>query len=169
MKNKVLYILLFVLICTAFLFGCQEAPYVPDSLGSDAPGPLNNEASVNDAGLTEEGTIEENSSYSSPEDVSEYLHTYGKLPPNFITKKEAQALGWESEKGNLWDVTDKMSIGGDVFGNREKKLPASPGRKWHECDVNYNGGYRGAERIVYSDDGLIYYSPDHYNTFLQLY
>jgi guanyl-specific ribonuclease Sa len=62
-----------------------------------------------------------------------------------------------------------MSIGGDVFGNREGMLPKSDGRKWFECDINYSGGYRGAERIVYSNDGLIYYTNDHYKTFKQLY
>jgi guanyl-specific ribonuclease Sa len=116
-----------------------------------------------------ESQINSNSFYSTPEEVAEYLNIYGELPSNFITKKEAESLGWESEKGNLWEVTDKMSIGGDYFGNREKKLPTKSGRKWYECDVNYEGGFRGSERIVYSNDGLIYYTDDHYETFTQLY
>jgi hypothetical protein len=115
------------------------------------------------------GSIAEDGSYSTPEEVAKYIHTYGKLPMNYITKKEAAALGWESSEGNLWEVTDKMSIGGDVFGNREGRLPKAGGRKWYECDVNYNGGYRGSERILYSNDGLIYYTGDHYETFTQLY
>lgn len=98
-----------------------------------------------------------------------YLYTYDKLPNNFIRKGEASELGWESNKANLWDVTDKMSIGGDKFGNREGLLPKKDGRQYYECDIDYEGGYRGAERIVYSNDGLIYYTADHYDSFELLY
>lgn len=113
--------------------------------------------------------IDEDGYYTSKEDVGLYIHTYDKLPDNFITKKEASKLGWESNKGNLWEVTDQMSIGGDRFGNREGNLPKKDGRQYFEADINYEGGYRGAERIVYSDDGLIYYTEDHYDTFTLLY
>ena len=101
--------------------------------------------------------------------VAKYIHTYNKLPSNYITKKEASKLGWESDEGNLWEVTDKMSIGGDKFGNKEGLLPKKEGRIYYECDVNYEGGYRGAERIVFSNDGLIFYTDDHYESFTQLY
>ena len=113
--------------------------------------------------------VEEDGIYSTPELVAAYIHTFNKLPSNFITKKEAEQLGWVSSKGNLWDVTDEMSIGGDKFGNREGLLPKKNGRQWYECDVNYYGGYRGSERILYSNDGLIYYTDDHYESFTQLY
>ena len=119
--------------------------------------------------IEEENIIEEDGYFTSKEDVSLYLDTYGHLPENFITKKEAMALGWESNKGNLWDVTEKKSIGGDRFGNREGKLPREEGRNYFECDIDYEGGYRGSKRIVYSDDGLIYYTDDHYDTFTLLY
>ena len=105
----------------------------------------------------------------SKEDVALYLHTYGHLPDNFITKDEAFDLGWDSREGNLWDVADGMVIGGDRFGNYEEQLPKERGRTYYECDVNYDGGYRGGERIVFSSDGLIYYTADHYKTFEQLY
>ena len=117
----------------------------------------------------EEPLIDENETYTDPYQVAEYIHTYDQLPSNYLTKKEASNLGWESDKGNLWDVTDEMSIGGDKFGNREGLLPKSDGRQYYECDVNYEGGYRGAERIVFSNDGLIFYTDDHYNSFTQLY
>ena len=107
--------------------------------------------------------------YSSKEDVSLYIHTYDKLPKNFITKKEAVKLGWQSSKGNLWEVSDKMSIGGDRFGNREKRLPEEKGRQYFEADIDYNGGFRGSKRLVFSDDGLIYYTDDHYDSFTLLY
>lgn len=113
--------------------------------------------------------IDEDGSYTSKEDVALYIHTYEKLPENFITKRQAGELGWKSSEGNLWDVTDKMSIGGDKFGNREKLLPVKQGRQYYECDINYEGKYRGAERLVFSEDGLIYYTSDHYNSFELLY
>ncbi|MDD6188418.1 MAG: ribonuclease domain-containing protein [Clostridiales bacterium] len=113
--------------------------------------------------------IDEDGWYDTPEDVAEYIHTYGRLPGNFITKSEAQELGWVSSEGNLWDVAYGMSIGGDRFGNREGLLPDAEGRRWYECDVNYSGGYRGGERIVFSSDGLVYYTADHYESFEQLY
>ena len=118
---------------------------------------------------TEKISVEKDGSYTTPEDMAEYIHTFGTLPDNFITKSEAQALGWESSKGNLWDVAPGMSIGGDHFGNYEGLLPKAEGRKYTECDVNYSGGYRGSERIIFSNDGLIFYTDDHYESFTQLY
>ena len=114
-------------------------------------------------------TIVEDGHYTSKEDVALYIYTYDKLPDNYISKSEARDLGWDSSAGNLWDVTDEKSIGGDKFGNREGLLPSKDGRHFFECDINYQGGYRGSERIVYSNDGLIFYTPDHYETFEQLY
>ena len=107
--------------------------------------------------------------YSTPEEVAAYLNEFHELPPNYITKSEAMDMGWESSEGNLYEVTGGLSIGGDYFSNYQKALPTAHGRKYYECDVNYYGGYRGAERLVYSNDGLIYYTGDHYNTFTLLY
>ncbi|MCM1055404.1 MAG: hypothetical protein NC394_07780 [Bacteroides sp.] len=114
-------------------------------------------------------SVEKNGSYTAPEDVAEYIHTFGTLPDNFITKSEAKELGWDSSKGNLWDVAEGKSIGGDYFGNYEGLLPKADGRRYTECDVNYGGGYRGGERIIFSNDGLIFYTDDHYQTFTQIY
>ncbi|SEI80324.1 ribonuclease [Alkalibacterium gilvum] len=114
-------------------------------------------------------TIEEDGYYSTPEDVALYLHTYDELPNNYLTKDEARELGWKASEGNLWEVTEEMLIGGDYFGNREGLLPEEDGRDYFEADVNYDGGYRGAERLVYSNDGLIYYTDDHYDSFQQLF
>ena len=107
--------------------------------------------------------------YTSPDDVAAYINAYQKLPDHYITKREAAEKGWDASLGNLWDVTDQMSIGGDRFGNREKLLPDLDGRIWYECDVNYFGGFRGPERLVYSNDGLVYYTQDHYQSFTRLY
>ena len=116
-----------------------------------------------------EPVLSEDGTYTSKEDVAFYLHTYGHLPSNFITKKEAQSRGWEASKGNLHKVAPGMSIGGDRFGNREGLLPEQKGRQYYECDIDYEGGSRNAKRIVYSDDGLIFYTDDHYASFEQLY
>ncbi len=111
-------------------------------------------------------SVEKDGSYTTPEDVAAYIHTFGTLPGNFITKKQAQKLGWVSSEGNLWDVAPGKSIGGDYFGNREGLLPDGD---YRECDVNYEGGFRQAERLIYGTDGSVYYTNDHYKTFTQLY
>lgn len=107
--------------------------------------------------------------YTSKEDVSLYIHLYGELPDNFITKKEATKLGWNNKEGNLWEVAPGKSIGGDYFGNYEGLLPEDDDRDYFECDIDYEGGYRNAKRIIYSNDGLIYYTEDHYESFELLY
>ena len=117
----------------------------------------------------ETAPIAEDGAYTSKDDVALYIHTYGRLPSNFLTKKDAQARGWESSKGNLQTVAPGMSIGGDRFGNREGLLPDKKGRQYYECDIDYEGGRRNAKRIVFSDDGLIFYTDDHYVSFEQLY
>lgn len=113
--------------------------------------------------------IHENGEYTSPDDVALYIHTYGRLPVNYVTKSEAKKAGWVSSEGNLADVLPGKSIGGDVFSNYQKLLPTAKGRSWFECDVNYYGGFRGAERLLFSSDGLIFYTDDHYETAEQLY
>lgn len=113
--------------------------------------------------------IEKDGSYTTKEDVSLYLITYGKLPKNFVTKKEAREMGWKAGKGNLQKVCKGCSIGGDVFTNSQKVLPRKKGRVYYECDINYYGGYRGKERLIFSNDGLIYYTDDHYRSFELLY
>lgn len=114
-------------------------------------------------------TLEESGSYTSKEDVAAYIHQFGHLPDNFVTKKEAKNAGWVSSKGNLSEAAPGKSIGGDRFGNYEGILPEKEGRQYYECDIDSDGGYRGAKRIIYSDDGLVYYTEDHYETFELLY
>ena len=112
--------------------------------------------------------IPEDGWYYSAEDVALYLNTYDCLPENFITKDEAEKLGWDG--GSLEEYAPGYAIGGDSFGNYEELLPEAPGRDYYECDINTDGAdSRGAERIVYSDDGLIYYTDDHYESFTLLY
>ena len=113
--------------------------------------------------------LDEHGSYTSKDAVAAYIHTYGHLPDNYITKRDAEELGWNSKEGNLWEVAPGKSIGGSKFGNYEGLLPEKKGRKYFECDIDYEGGYRGAKRIIYSNDGLIFYTDDHYESFEQLY
>lgn len=112
--------------------------------------------------------VEESGTYTSMEEVAVYLSVYGRLPDNYMTKREAQALGWDNRAGNLGEVAPGKSIGGDRFGNYEGTLPDAKGRTWTECDIDSDGGYRNGLRIVFSSDGLIYYSDDHYTTFTQV-
>ena len=114
-------------------------------------------------------TVEEDETYTSKEEVALYIHLFNHLPDNFITKNEAKDLGWVSSEGNLDEVAPGKSIGGDRFGNYEGQLPEKKGRKYFECDIDYEGGYRDSKRIVFSSDGLVYYTEDHYETFEKLY
>ena len=112
--------------------------------------------------------IDEDGVYTSKVDVALYLHTYGHLPSNFITKKEAEKLGWSG--GSLEPYAPGKCIGGSHFGNYEGILPEKDGRSYTECDIDTLGAdKRGAKRIVFSNDGLIYYTEDHYETFELLY
>jgi len=112
--------------------------------------------------------IDEDGHYTTRDDVALYIHTYGRLPSNFMTKKEAEALGWEG--GSLEPYAPGMCIGGNRFGNYEGLLPEKDGRSYTECDIDTLGKEkRGAKRIVFSNDGLIYYTDDHYESFTLLY
>ena len=96
-----------------------------------------------------------------------YLEEYNELPPNYITKSEAQALGWEG--GSVEKYKEGAAIGGDTFGNREGLLPAADGRKYTECDIDtYGYSSRGSRRLVFSNDGLYFYTSNHYESFSEV-
>lgn len=162
MKKKKLFgsLLAIAVLLLASFFGVPGA--------EEANVPSNEEivaAQVMDDGST---LITADGVYTSKEDVALYIHTYGCLPDNFITKDEARNLGWEG--GGLDDYAYGMCIGGDRFGNYEGLLPDADGRKWTECDIGtLHADSRGAKRIVFSNDGLIYYTDDHYESFELLY
>lgn len=112
--------------------------------------------------------VTESGTYTSKDDVALYIHKYGHLPDNFITKTEARELGWTG--GSLEPYASGKCIGGDHYGNYEENLAVKDGRTYTECDIDTLGASsRGAERIVFSNDGLIYYTDDHYETFTLLY
>ena len=123
---------------------------------------------LTEAPIQDEALLDRNGSYTSQEDVALYIHQYGCLPNNFITKNEARNLGWKS--GSLENYAPGKCIGGDRFGNYEGLLPKAPGRTYTECDIDTLGAKsRGAKRIVFSNDGLVYYTDDHYESFTLLY
>ena len=139
-----------------------ELPADPAAAKPDATAP------PKEAEAEEKPFVVEDGEYSDKEHVAAYLRAFGRLPSNYITKNEAQALGWVSSQGNLWQVAPGKSIGGDRFGNYEGQLPTAKGRKYFECDIDFDGKYRNAKRIIFSSDGLIFYTEDHYTTFEEM-
>lgn len=138
----------------------QDAQDAQNAPSEDADTPSDDDASA--------PQIDEDGAYTTRDDVALYIHTYGHLPDNFITKKEAQALGWPG--GSLEPYAPGKCIGGSRFGNYEGLLPEADGRTYTECDIDTLGAdSRGAKRIVFSNDGLIYYTEDHHETFELLY
>lgn len=185
-KKNLRMLLAFLLLTVFLLTGCAaetEGP-APDTdnatvesetdnpempVDDETPEPTQPPEIVEDSLNNFTDSIAEDGTYTSKEDVAAYIYEYGHLPSNFITKKEAKALGWVSSEGNLDEVAPGMSIGGDYFGNYEGNLPEADGRDYYECDIDFDGTYRNSKRIVYSNDGLIYYTEDHYETFELLY
>ena len=162
-------LLLALLMLVLSLCGCISDPAEPAPVESAQVGsaPVESAPAEVETDSPEE-VIDEYGSYTTKEDVALYIHTYGCLPQNFITKDQARQAGWSG--GSLEPYCPGMCIGGDRFGNREGLLPKAEGRTWTECDINTLGaGSRGAERIVFSNDGLIYYTGDHYESFTLLY
>jgi guanyl-specific ribonuclease Sa len=113
-------------------------------------------------------SLDKSGLYTTKEDVALYIHLYKRLPDNFISKNEARALGWQG--GGLQEIAPGKCIGGDRFGNYEGLLPKKQGRTYTECDIDTLGASsRGAKRLVFSNDGLVFYTDDHYASFELLY
>lgn len=151
---------LFLILALLFSFsGCRfEGTALPD-----VP-----ETSVQTQPTETEALLDENGTYDTKEDVALYIHQYGKLPSNFMTKSEAKSQGWRG--GALSNTLPGKCIGGDLFQNREGLLPKKEGRQYYECDIGtLSSTARGAQRIVFSNDGLVYYTADHYESFELMY
>lgn len=161
---------LLALVMLFSLVGCgtdapvQDETNLPQQEQQDVQNAPSEDADMPD----ETAQIDEDGSYTTKDDVALYIHTYGHLPDNFITKKDAQALGWPG--GSLEPYAPGKCIGGSRFGNYEGLLPEADGRTYTECDIDTLGAdSRRAKRIVFSNDGLIYYTEDHYKSFELLY
>lgn len=168
MKKKLpVLIMLFALLAGLLFFG-RPKPEIPAEPVPSAP-PITEPTAVpvtepSTAPVT--ATVQEDGVYDTKDEVAEYIHIYGHLPSNYMTKKEARKRGWDG--GALHLTIEGMCIGGDVFGNYEGILPED--HTYYECDIDtLTRKKRGEKRIVYSEDGLIFYTEDHYETFEQLY
>ncbi len=160
--TKLLMLILILVSMIGLLTSCDihEGDILP-------PQPTEGTSSVEDPSESPV-VLDESGSYTTKEDVALYLHIYSRLPDNFITKSEARKLGWSG--GGLEKYAPGKCIGGDRFGNYEGLLPEKKGRRFTECDIDTLGkSSRGAKRIVFSNDGLIYYTDDHYESFTLLY
>ncbi len=167
--------ILIALLIVGWLNGRNNAQTTPTPSFSDEPAQLAilpQQETPNAATPTPDDALEpeidEDGKYDSKEDVALYIHTFGRLPSNYVTKETARKAGWEG--GSLEKYFPGCSIGGDVFGNMEGLLPKKRSRTYYECDIDTAGKKaRGAKRIVFSDDGLIYYTDDHFESFVLLY
>ena len=181
MKNKIKqwWLLLFGALMTATLLGCANVPNggevptpTPTHTVTPTVTPTNTPTPEPTATPTPTPTptpaIDKDGWFYDAENVALYIHTYGRLPENYITKSEAKELGWRS--GSVERVAPGYAIGGDFFQNREGLLPKADGRQYYECDIDTDGGRsRGTRRIVFSNDGLVYFTEDHYRSFTLMY
>ena len=173
-------VLSLTLILLLLLLGCAprpvqselvELPLLTDAPAASVPAPAATDAPASTDAPTAaptESPVQYGENYDDGDRVALYLHLFGELPPHFITKEEARKLGWNG--GEVEDFLPGAAIGGDYFGNYEGLLPNKKGRKYYECDIGTVGKRsRGAQRIIFSSDGLIYYTGDHYESFTLLY
>jgi hypothetical protein len=151
-------------ICLGLLFG-MSVMYIYNNFIADK-----NPVSANTT--VEYGKINENSGNTSQQSIDQlteektvinYVKKNHQLPDYYITKNEARKQGWNPSKGNLCEVLPGKAIGGDKFGNREKILP--DGQQYFEADVNYNCGNRNADRIIFTKNGDVYLTKNHYKSF----
>lgn len=169
MKRLTAFLLALLIIFSLAACGSSPIPQ-PDDPDDPTPPVVTDPVDPDEPDEPEETEelLDEDGSYTTKDDVALYIHQYGQLPSNFITKKEAQKLGWPG--GSLEPYAPGKCIGGAYFGNYEGLLPEADGREYHECDIDTLGAKsRGAKRIVFSNDGLIYYTDDHYESFTLLY
>ena len=146
----------------------QQATVAVDQQQKLQPSGTKKQVEANVRANSQKISISKSQAYTDKQHVAAYINEFAKLPHNYITKGEAKKLGWQS-KGTLDQVAPGKSIGGDRFGNYEGLLPKEKNRNWKECDIDYVRGKRNAKRILYSNDGLIYYTEDHYKSFTRLY
>ena len=171
--QKILAFMMVLVFSVSVLAGCGSEKKAGDNVSQKTTqvttsATAQSKQNIDTRGNDQKLKISEDKAYTDKEHVAAYINEFAKLPHNYITKNEAKKLGWQT-KGTLDKVAPGKSIGGDRYGNYEKKLPDKNGRSWKECDIDYVKGSRNGKRIVFSNDGLIYYTGDHYNSFTKLY
>ena len=161
-QKQILSALAALLLGLLGLFGID---LVGEEASQDSDQAASHQTWKDEEGQAEVGALDPNGHYTDKQNVVDFIDNFQQLPDNYLTKEEARNLGWVPSEGNLDEVAPGMSIGGDIFGNFEGNLPEDPGRQYYEADINYEGGFRNAERLVFSDDGLYFYTDDHYDNF----
>jgi len=156
-RNRWLVLLLAAVLLLGY-FWCKHR-------SSDVPAPPDAPATRQTPPQTQNETPGTVDALTKETVVVPYVKKNGRLPAYYITKQEARQQGWIAAEGNLCEVLPGRAIGGDHFSNREKTLPAKSGRKWFEADINYHCGRRNADRLLFSNDGLVFVTKDHYKTF----
>lgn len=168
MRKCLALLLSALLLLSLAACGTTPAPVAEDIPIADLSLVDTAEDTATEAPIEDTPQLDENGVYDSRDDVALYLHLFGALPHNYITKRQARDLGWSG--GSVEVYAPGCCIGGDRFGNYEGLLPEAAGRTYYECDIDTLGAAsRGAKRIIYSNDGLIYYTEDHYASFTLLY
>lgn len=147
----------------------EDTPAPSPAEETPAPPPAEETAPQESEEVSQAPELDEDGFYHTRDEVALYIHLYGRLPDNYVTKQKAQDLGWTGGSVERW-AGEGTAIGGSRFGNYEGLLPEKKGRTYQECDIDTVGtSSRGAKRIVFSNDGLIYYTEDHYQSFELLY
>lgn len=172
MRNNTVYkliiVLLLVLIAVRYIKGCAQKGNRPPHQNKEQPAVKNiqpeSDTQHQQNTIGENGSIDELTKESL---VVAYVKQHNRLPDYYIKKKQARKLGWNPAEGNLCEVLPGKAIGGDFFTNREGSLPEKPERTWYEADLNYNCAHRNADRLLFSNDGLVFVTKDHYKTFVQ--
>lgn len=157
-------------ICLGLLFGMSVMyiynNFIKDKGHSSAKtenvnyGSTTTEDQYNNVGSSSQVSIEQ---LTEEKTVISYVKQNHRLPDYYITKSEARKQGWNPSKGNLCETLPGKAIGGDRFGNRERRLP--DGDQYFEADVNYHCGGRNADRIIYTKNGDVYLTKNHYKSF----
>lgn len=169
--QRIVALLVGVFFCLTMLLGCGNEKQSAEKNNLSQGVSVEQKAAdkqYNTQGNHSKLKLDIDGSYTDKEHVAAYINQFKKLPNNYITKGEAKKLGWQT-KGTLDKVAPGKSIGGDGYGNYEGLLPKKDKRTWKECDIDYVKGNRNAKRIVFSNDGLIYYTGNHYKSFTRLY
>ena len=100
-------------------------------------------------------------------EIVESLQRTGGLPPEYVTKDKALEAGWSAGKA-LNNYVPGGQIGGDPYKNTTGLLPNASGRTWFEADIGLTNtmgrNKQPGTRLLYSNDGLMYITPNHYKT-----
>ena len=166
--KRLFYLAMSLMLCLSLLLGCGSDKKQAQQTNSKNATTVTTTAKTGTAVNNASNKIDINGTYTDKDRVAAYINEYNKLPKNYITKQQAKALGWQT-KGTLDKVAPGKSIGGDRYGDYEGKLPKKSGRSYKECDIDYVKGNRNSKRIIFSNDGLIFYTGDHYKSFTKLY